>query len=688
LAATLTVPEIVIGSVTLIVAVIAWMALLLLDNHVGTFGAICAASAGALIVLAVVTRFLSARPKVSLDPWTCGIVIVLVGLGVFMLFPGYSYGLTDKDPGVYMALGAGFARAHSYSIPDVLVQHFRLVVDQTPGARFPGLWEVPGSGTMTPQFYHFWPALLAVAYDIGGLRLEAQVTPFIGVLSVCTFALLLRRVVPGRASLWAAGIGGLLLVTNFMQVWQAKYPSTELMSQLLFLSILLFACISVRTGWRPAAGAAGLLLGFGWLNRADYVLLIAIAAVAVAGLVAFRRADSRVLWFGVGFAVVLPHALWQAYAGARQYSFSNAVPHLNKLLVGAAILTLLTLAIRSRRGLVRAVTQRLENRRWQFWLGFAICAVYGLLLALGFFRPRLLGASTLFRDGTVMRTWNDQNMRRLSWFLTLAAFPIGGIGLALGLLRRWRSTIFIAAGPSLLVMPVFIANSRVSPLSVEWWIRRYVPEVLPGIVLLMAVALSWAIATKLVVVLNHKKVAIFFTDKMRALKGRSILALPAFAVTGVLLAVYLSQSLPLRHHDEYGGSFQVTAEMAQVSGKSTGVYLFGQTACCGSPEYLFGGSLWLERGEIDALMPPDSQPTDYPRQAASYIRQVAAAMPAHPVFIVWEGTVHPAVGSVGVKAVKHITASLPQWVQTNTYRPNEEGPPVLVDFTIWRVTGT
>ncbi|MBO0693654.1 MAG: hypothetical protein J2P58_12205, partial [Acidimicrobiaceae bacterium] len=351
------------------------------------------------------------------------------------------------------------------------------------------------------------------------------------------------------------------------------------------------------------------------------------------------------------------------------------------LVVGTTLLAFLALAVRSRRSLAEAVIHRLKNRRWQFWLGFAICAVYGLLLALGFFRPRLFGESTIVRNGVVSRMWNDQNMRRLSWFLTLAAFPIAGIGLAIGLLQRWRSTIFIAVIPPLLVMPIYITNSLLSPLSVEWWIRRYVPEVLPGIVLLMALALSWAVVTKMAVVVTDKKLAVFFTDRMRALKGHRILALPALVVTGALLGIYLSQSTPLRHHDEYGGSFQATAEMAKVSGSATGVYLFGQTGCCGSPEYLFGGALWLERDQIDALMPVGPQ-------APAYVRQVAAAMPAHPVFVVWEGTTRPTLGAVGLKAVKHLTGALPQWEQTNVSRPDKEGPPVPYDFTIWRVRGT
>ena len=96
---------------------------------------------------------------------------------------------------------------------------------------------------------------------------------------------------------------------------------------------------------------------------------------------------------------------------------------------------------------------------------------------------------------------------------------------------------------------------------------------------------------------------------------------------------------------------------------------------------MFGGALWLERGEYDALMPSGAK-------AVGYVRQVAAAMPGEPVFIVWDGTATPSLGSIGLVATKHITAALPMWEESSTSRPNKERPPIAVNFTIWRVAGT
>jgi hypothetical protein len=104
----------------------------------------------------------------------------------------------------------------------------------------------------------------------------------------------------GRAGgLVAAGAGGLLLATNMLQVWQTRFPTTEVLAQALYVG----RCSASSSRCRPAGagrGLAGLLVGVGWLNRADGVLLVLLAAGAGAALLATRRWDSRATWFAAG----------------------------------------------------------------------------------------------------------------------------------------------------------------------------------------------------------------------------------------------------------------------------------------------------------------------------------------------------------------------------------------------------
>jgi hypothetical protein len=265
--------------------------------------------------------------------------------------------VTDKDPGGYVAHAMSIARTGSYEIIDPTLDG-RIPggpVLSSPGARFPGVWERDGhSDVIVPQFYHLWPALLAVSFDVGGERGLSNTAPLLGVLAILAAALALRRAVAAApwgteaSGLASGGIAGLLLATNMLEVWQGKYPSSEISAQMLFVGALLSLIVALTTGWRPAAGLAGLLTGIGYLDRGDGVLLVLLAVAALAALIAVRRWDSRATWFAVGLGVVLPHALWQAYSyqAAGRYSSLNNVPSFPKLAAAAIAVLVIGFALR------------------------------------------------------------------------------------------------------------------------------------------------------------------------------------------------------------------------------------------------------------------------------------------------------------------------------------------------------
>ncbi|HVA59307.1 MAG TPA: hypothetical protein VNG13_02075 [Mycobacteriales bacterium] len=644
------------------VAVFAWMALLLLDNHVGTLVDVAVVAAACYAALLVLLWRRWHRPAIRTDPAGLAITVVAGAVGAFFFFPGFHYGVTDKDPGGYIEIGAAFARHASYSFTDVLAQHVPGIVTQSPGARFPAVWQA-GPHTVIPQFYHLWPALLAMAYDVGGLRLEVEVTPALGVLSVMAFAALLRRAVRHRAGLAASAVGGLLLATNMLEVWQAKYPTAEMLSQLLIVSALLAIALALDTGWAPAAGLAGLLVGVDWLARADIVLLAAIAVLIGALLVALRRWDSRCWWFVAGLGVTLPHVLWQAYAGADDYTISNGVPALHLLIEGTVGAFAAAVLFRwAARPALDWIAEGLNRKHWQRRGGAVVCVTAVALLAAGFLRPWYDVTHTVI-SGTRLPTYNEENLRNLSRFLTLPGIALAVAGLASLALRRWRATLWLIAIPALLVAPVYLYDlhnvSRLMPGG-----RRYVPEVLPGFLILITLALVAGMGWRL--------------------RRRAPLRLPAIAAAVGLLVVFVWQSAPLRMHDEEGGSLAVSAALASTAQGRTGVYLFqwkGPTVCCTEPEYLFGGAIWLERGEYSALLPYD------PHLDAGYVRSVLAGMPGSPVFVIWDGTSSPPpLARLSLTAVRHIQTGLPVWNESYVARPTGEAVPIPLDFTVWRVT--
>ncbi len=658
-AAAISGPEALVGAAVLVVAAVAWCSLLLADFHAHSLPAVAAASVVLLAALGAVATFFGGRLRVYGDRATLAVLAVVGALAGWMFFPGYHYGVTDKDPGVYVAHGIAIAHTGSYSLHDEVLARVPGVISASPGARWPGVWVHDlATSTIVPQFYHLWPSLLGTAYDLGGWGALSAVTPLMSLLSVLALVVTVRR----AFNLPTAAVAGVLVATNMLQVWQAKYPTTESLAQLLFTGSLLGVVVALDSGWRPAAGLAGLLLGIGWLNRADTLLLIFVATGVGAALVVARRFDGRCWWFAAGFAVTAPHALWQAYAGARAYTIANLVPDLPK--VATVVLGLLAVAVVLRYALRRpagGAVRLLADPIWQRRLGLLVCAGAFALLVLGFLRPRLFGAGYIDYLGRVIRSYDEQSLRRLSWFFTLPGFALMGIGIAVVALRRWSAPAWALLVPFLLIFPVYAYKTRNSS-RLMWWSRRYAPIVSPEFLVLVAIAIGFALTWRF--------------------RGRALLRLPAILSAAALAAVFLMQSLPLRSHDEFGGSFALSASMARLSGGARGVFLFQQGPCCFSPRSLLGASLWLERDQYSALMPRD------PALLPAYVQRFERAFPDSPVFLVLGtdagSTPPPPLPALPVQAVR---TTLVLWEESDVHRPSKPVP-VPIAYTVWRVAGT
>jgi hypothetical protein len=250
----------------------------------------------------------------------------------------------------------------------------------------------------------------------------------------------------------------------------------------------------------------------------------------------------------------------------------------------------------------------------------------------------------------------------------VVAIVVGLIGLALGglalvALRRWRAAAWTLALPVLCLLPVYAYRAEVST-RLLWWTRRFVPVILPGLVVLVAAALAAGLT-----------LAAGSGWWRRAVRAGSALALAS------LLVVFLSQSLPLRRHQEHGGSFETTQRIARAAGGGQGVFLW-QQASGGLHEisYLFGGPVLLQEGQVSALLPR--------RPSTAYVRSFVRGFPGQPVFLVVPGSAAPrGYAGLGLRAVDRITYIMPVWEETYVTRPSSaRGVPLR--FSIWQVGGS
>jgi hypothetical protein len=659
-----TLGEVLVGGAVLLVGLVAWAGLGLASAGRWSLpAALGLALAGAALITVVVLR-VRPRPRLVVDRTELIGLALLTILASIVLFPGAPYGIGDKDPGTYISHGISIARTGSEAIADPVLDRSKVPGFQpaSPGARLPGLWYKAGGTEVTVQFYHLWPAALAAAWKLGGRALLVNLNPLLTLLAVLAFALAVRRAF-GRLT---GAVAGVLLTLNMLQVWQGRYQSAEMLTQALVMTALLGIMVALRTGWRPAAGVAGLLLGLAWLARGDSLLLVLIAVGVGAVLIVLGRFDQRAGWFGIGLAVVTPHALLQAYGTARQYTLANHVPGL-PVVLGLIAGTLVTAVVLRATGrpLWNRLNGLIEARRTQVVIGALVVLAAGAALTIGFLRPVLFGPAYFNYHGNLIRSYDEQTMRRLSWFLTLPGFGLAGLGLALVALRRWGAAAWAAVLPVLLVFPVY-ATAAENSSRLMWWNRRFVPVVLPGIVTLIAVALVAGLLWK------GLQRAAWLTWPVRAASGLLALA---------LVVVFAAQSLPLRGHREFAGSFEVGDRIVATSGGRPGVYLFGRTTTGRSLDPIdFAVPVWLQHGATAVLLRPKPSP--------AYVQAYVKAFAGRPVFLVTDGPARPAgYESVRMTLADHITAALPMWDESDERRPagSHREP---VDLSVWRVEGS
>jgi hypothetical protein len=652
--------EAMVLAATLGIALLAWAGLTLADAGRYRLAPAVGLAVLAMVALAAVAWRFGGRQRVVVDGAELGVLAGVALVAAVLFFPGFAYG-AGKDPGAYVSHAIAITRVGSAGFDDPVLDRSRIptveVMREDEASRFPAIWIGDRDAhRIVVQFYHLWPALLASAFAAGGYTGLVNLTPLCGVLAVLLVTLIARR----AFGLLAGALAGLLLATNMLEVWQARYPSTETFTQMIVSGALLGIVVALQTGWRPAAGLAGLLLGVAYLARPDSLLLILLAVGAGSVLIVAGRFDARAAWFAAGLAATLPCGFYQAYVSARRYTLTNNVPDLPVVL--AVILGALAVAVLVRRvapAAGRWAWEVLERRPVQRRLGTAVVAVAALLLLLGFLRPWLFGPVWGDFRGRPVRTYDEATLIRLSWFLTLPGFGLALAGLALVALRRWRAAGWAPLLPALCLLPVYAYRAEVSA-RLMWWTRRFVPIILPGLVVLIAVALAAGLALA---------------------AGPRRLRWPVRAGTavtaGFLLVVFAGQSLPLRHHQEHGGSFETVQRIASAAGGNQGVFLWEQSSSLYDVAYLFGGPVWLQQGQISALLPRRPDP--------AYVWSFVRGFPGQPVFLVTRGHRRPkAYASLGLRAVDQITYVMPVWRETYTTRPSGAvGVPLR--FTIWQV---
>jgi len=617
-------------------------------------------------------------------PWswpTAAALAVVLVVAAAQFFPGFPLAAKNRDPGVYVNHAVAIARQGDTTLTDPVADTgaelvvtdgiARIVTDagevawrKLPYRSFPTDPDDPDH--ILPDFFHLWPSTLATAYDLGGTRALFNLTPLFAVGGVGLLFLAARR----AFGLFAATVAAGLLAVNELMVWQAKFPTAESLAVFFYAGALLAVALALSTRWRVAAALGGALVGVGFVARPEGIVVVALAAIVLAGLWVIDRLDGRAWAFAAGLAPLLLLGTWQAYGrGSRYARLQQGLPSLKEAVAGAVLLVLVAVVARLVRARVLAAGPSDSGlsaglgRRWAALdrgravrlVGYALIGLFVAFLLVAWFREDLLGQNyRIDKRGERSRGYDELNLKRLALFITPMALVAAVGALVIGVRARWSATRWVLVLPGLVIAPVLIWEPRIAP-DLMWWGRRYVPMVVPTLLLLSAVALAW----------------------LWERRGRAQVHLRVgVAVLLVAMGVWMvRQSSDLWGHEEFGGSLGVIEQLEEVAAGDDVVFVWEGGSTMG-PNFAVTPFTWLG-------LPGLSGPED---PSANTLLALQEALGGRPLYLVADGAEPPPRAAGVLEEERRIVTELSEFEHGLANRPRQARP-VPVDLTVWRLVG-
>jgi 4-amino-4-deoxy-L-arabinose transferase-like glycosyltransferase len=453
-----------------------------------------------LLASGLAAFFLSLTPRVGPGvkrrgrlPKSDLVVWLALPLMALLFFPPFEYIFGGRDPGVYVAVGAGLAREGRLRSVDEQIAslsrsdrqfYYRLRGKEgnkqwgdsyRKNRQYPGLFVTDSErGEVTPQFYPLYPVLLAAGYFAGGPIGELAVTPFLTILALAAVYLFGREVFSSRVAVWSF----ILILISYPVLWYSRYPNSELPTTLFLFGGAWLFCLAWRRRLISLSLLSAVIVGAALLLRIDTILLLFPLLLLLAG--GGRREERRLIKaFVLALAPFLVFWLVEGWYFSRPY-FTHVVLGENPgrlwTAIGAAVLAPVLFAAAP--PLSRIGFKRIFGRFHKLLVELTGMGLFVFII-------------TLQISGFIAPTISDlANLLKLEWYLTPPVVLIGFWGVWRLLTRRWREPpVRFVFGYALFVSLFYLYKARVTPVH-PWWVRRFLPVAIPALV----IAFVWMIA--------------------------------------------------------------------------------------------------------------------------------------------------------------------------------------------------
>lgn len=378
------------------------------------------------------------------------------------------------------------------------------------------------TGQEVPQFLHFYPVLIALAYSLFGIFGGFYLTPLLGVLGVFAVYATARRLLPEPRQSWIAVLAALLLTLDPVQVWFVRETLTETTLQFLIFTAI-YAITLFAKPYPLAAGkaelpqqrdagaarlgafGAGIAFGLICLTHAQFIFMIAPLFPLFIYLRLTRRWSREVWWLALPFGFLLLQAVVYIRAFALGY-FEGVYHHIliffsDEILLWFPPLVLGIIALIILDAMPNRILaiERWIITRWK-WVSLGVMVlVVGYLAYSYFVRVFLIGLdwhetrpdwylSWQSYIGAPTTAGKERNLLRLGWYLS----PLGIILVMIGFIPFCRKRLNLRSGMFLALTVIISLIFLDQSYTLEHFIysmRRYVPVTIPAFSIIMAYAL-------------------------------------------------------------------------------------------------------------------------------------------------------------------------------------------------------
>ena len=421
----------------------------------------------------------------------------LIAAAVYISAPPGEPILGGWDPGVYLQTAVQVSEEGGllFDHPDVRtlpnsLDH--LLFRDVHGIPEPfGGMRLDAQGKITPQFYHLYPALMAFIYGLtGSLRTILWLNPLLA--GACTGLLikLAREWTGSKGWGWIAGIFYLLIPT---QIWQFSFSTAEMLTQFFLLSawVLLHAWSRSPEQNTGYACLAGFSFGLAALTRYDVLMVWMILLPLLGGSLGIATYRKGVCWLFLGALPCI--VLWVFHQQVAPYY--RPLGTMVAPLIGISLLLTVLFSLCS---------FFLPWKRWWLHLriGLLWTATVGwwvIILGLWWVRPQLVStgevantltswgvgsfAETLTGPAKVSLWYFQSNLGVMGLFLVVLFVPC----------LWWNAChparlIFAVSGAAIWLV---LAWNPLNDLFMMWVSRRFVPVVIPWLVVGTTCGLAW-----------------------------------------------------------------------------------------------------------------------------------------------------------------------------------------------------